>query len=281
MRARRLLIALSSLALVATGLTLASSASADSVQVQSYQRASMSEACGAQLGETPWEAAWGADSSWHPTWEQWANGGTGGWTCTRSIVWSQDSTAGGYNIGDPGPGGGTVFYDAGSQQSWGRYLEAAPTDVTAGTGMEWSGNMTGGLVGTSTDIGTGAANTQLMIGQGCLNPPSTNCGSESGKAATAAVAYSTPTAPVGQWFLPSQGELNAMCMWAFDNWSWPICNNNGPGYGTPVNGGFASANYWSSSQFSDSYAWYQSFVVGYSDFGYKNGAVSVRPVRAF
>ena len=90
MRARRILITLSSLAVVAAGLTLAPSASAKSaeVQEQSYQRASQSEACAAQTGETPWQAAWGTDSSWHPTWEQWANGGTGGWTCTRSITWA-------------------------------------------------------------------------------------------------------------------------------------------------------------------------------------------------
>jgi hypothetical protein len=88
MRARRILIAMSSLAFVAAGLTMAPSASADSVQVQSYQRASQSEACAAQTGETPWETAWGTDASWHPTWEQWANGGTGGWTCTRSIIWA-------------------------------------------------------------------------------------------------------------------------------------------------------------------------------------------------
>jgi hypothetical protein len=91
LRASRILSALSSLAVVAAGLAFAPAASANSVQVQSYQRASQSEACAAQAGETPWEAAWGVDSSWAPSWEQWANGGTGGWTCTRSITWAKDT----------------------------------------------------------------------------------------------------------------------------------------------------------------------------------------------
>jgi hypothetical protein len=69
MRARRILITPSSLAVVAAGLTMAPSASANAehVQVQSYQRAGQSEVCAAQSGETSWQAAWGTDSSWHPT----------------------------------------------------------------------------------------------------------------------------------------------------------------------------------------------------------------------
>jgi len=45
----------------------ASAAQADSIWVQSYQRASQSEECVAPAWETPWQATWGSDSSWKPS----------------------------------------------------------------------------------------------------------------------------------------------------------------------------------------------------------------------
>lgn len=285
-RSKKFLAALTGLVSVATMLLGARIASADEVWFQSYPRASASDACVPQPGETPWQDSWGPNPGWVPSWEQWANNGQGGWVCSRSITWARDSTAPVrvYSIGEEGPGGGTVFFDAGSQQSWGRYLEAAPTDITPGTGMGWSGNTTVDPIGTGTGIGTGAANTQLIIDQGCETPPSTDCGNQPGMAATAAAAYSTPTAPAGQWFLPSQDELNAMCMWAFNDWTWTICNNDGSGGGALVNGGFASDVYWSSSQNYDPFnatAWYQVFVNGNEGSTHKSSGLRVRPVRAF
>ena len=92
-RSRMFLATLSVLMIIAGTLFGATVASADSVQTQSYQRASQTEACVAQVGETPWQANWGTDATWKPSWEQWANKGTGGWTCTRSIVWARSAPA--------------------------------------------------------------------------------------------------------------------------------------------------------------------------------------------
>jgi len=116
------LFALVTVVVLAMGtLVSANGASADSVWLQSYQRASQTEACTAQPGETPWQASWGPDSSWNRSWEQWPNGGTGGWTCTRSITWAKS----GFPSGFPSAGcistgakwlnfGGSYFLNAGS-----------------------------------------------------------------------------------------------------------------------------------------------------------------------
>jgi len=70
-------------------------------------------------------------------------------------------------IGDTGPGGGIVFYDAGSVQPWGRYLEAAPAGWSGGPSdplIGWCSNtdtLIPGAMGTA--IGTGAANTANML----------------------------------------------------------------------------------------------------------------------
>lgn len=67
----------------------ASVVNADLIQHQSYQRASQDEECVTQPGETPWQANWGPNPNWSPSWEQWANNGAGGWVCSRSITWAK------------------------------------------------------------------------------------------------------------------------------------------------------------------------------------------------
>ena len=265
-RSKRFLATLSVLVVVAGMLFGARVASADSVWYQSYGRVSQTEACTAQVGETPWQASWGADSSWYPTWEQWANKGTGGWTCGRSITWAKDSScaAGGpCVVGDVGPGGGTIFYVDMSRAAGSQFWEVGSDLGTAGWGC--SGTV---ISGTLTAIGTGATNTGL-INAGC------------GTAGIAARVASAPAGGFSDWFLPSKDELNQLCKYARTQSTAVAdqavqCDNTGT-----LLPGFASAYYWSSSQSNASIAWFQSFVSGSQINGNKGNPLRVRPVRAF
>ena len=199
-------------------------------------------------------------------------------------------------LGDPGPGGGTVFYVAsGTFTQVGatgdmcstdcKYLEAAPTSGNNSGSADWkdadyawSGN-TSTLIGATaqaTAIGTGYANTLAIVGQ-------SSGGNTAGKAGTASQAYRGPNNKT-DWFLPSKDELNAMCNYS-RTWtgtpSTGACTGaqNGPfAAGTY---GFASGGYWSSSQGNAHGAWDQYFDGGSQFNGVKYATLQVRPVRAF
>ena len=260
-------------AVVASALIGSNVASADQVQVQSYQRVSESEACAAQPGETPWQASWGADPSWSPSWEQWANNDTGGWVCSRSITWARTPVAasggggGGsvtYRVGEVGPGGGTVFYvdmtRAAGSQFW---------EVGSYLGLKDWGCTGTNIVGTGTAIGTGEANTAAIM---------TIC-------AMADIASRVAAVPAGgysDWFLPSMDELNQLCKYARTQSTavadqTVLCDFSGA-----FRSGFVGGNYWSSTQYDANEAWYQ-----YLDGGIQRGApkfndpLRVLPVRSF
>ncbi|MCX6434320.1 MAG: hypothetical protein NTX29_16640 [Actinobacteria bacterium] len=160
-----------------------------------------------------------------------------------------------YRIGDTGPGGGIVFYDAGSKQPWGRFLEAAPAgwnDGAADPEDLWCGHYRS--VFTSTEMGMGAANTAAML---------SSC--EYG-AAYRVHAYAG--GGLTDWFLPSEDELNAL-----------FVQRNRVG-------GFAPDRcYWSSTEGGRVYsAWCQFFTGWYEYNGSslsKNASHGLRPVRAF
>ena len=109
-----------------------------------------------------------------------------------------------YSVGSAGPGGGLIFYDAGSQRSWGRYLEAAPPGW-GGAGYFGGGDpalydlcdQTSTLVGASgTAIGTGAANTAKFV---------TACSSGVVRTAT-----DYRGGGKSDWIVPSLAEAQAM-----------------------------------------------------------------------
>jgi len=171
-------------------------------------------------------------------------------------------------IGDTGPGGGIVFYDAGSRQPWGRYLEA-PGKVKGkqrgGLGAswenaEWSWCLAGqpgyaAALPTGSDIGMGRENTRIIIEA---------CGDDT--AAGIAAAYRG--GGKDDWFLPSTKEL-----WAL-YWQRNVV------------GGLGTAGYWTSSQAVGLYREVSaigiSFVWGQEKNDYrKEWDLRVRPVRAF
>ena len=89
MRIRGILAAAAVAALVASASMIAAAApaSADKVWYQSVGRASASATC-ATLSAEDVSAGW---TQWAGSWEQWANGGMGSFTCTRSITWAKEA----------------------------------------------------------------------------------------------------------------------------------------------------------------------------------------------
>ena len=157
-----------------------------------------------------------------------------------------------YNVGATGPAGGIVF----SISNYGiNGLEAAPTDLANNPTDGWG--CVGTSIATSTAVGTGAANTQAIIA---------NC-QTSNTAASLAAGYSLNG--FSDWYLPSNAEL-------------VLLYHTSTLDGGPV-GGFASTQYWSSSQSDTTYAWYFAFGTGqnYSNATKSDSSLKVRPIRSF
>ena len=181
-------------------------------------------------------------------------------------------------IGSKGPGGGVIFYDFGSQQSWGRYLEYAPNgwygtedDPTA----PWC-NVTnlyfGEMITDSSlrmtlgiEIGKGKANTDLLLA---------GCSSGAG-----VMAHTYSGGEKSDWFLPSSLELNELCKFARNQIVGEPrtrCLTSGS-----LRGGFTPSFYWSSSENEGERAWLQYFDWGYLTSDSKGHHLLVRPIRAF
>jgi hypothetical protein len=119
---------------------------------------------------------------------------------------SRSCSQGGYcNIGDTGPAGGIVFADLTANNvelaqtgitSGGRYLEAAPVDLT-GTYVYCSGPATLGSENNASSPGFGSYGTYWLVQDGCT-----------GGAAVSAANYSVNG--FSDWFLADRDEMTAM-----------------------------------------------------------------------
>lgn len=203
-----------------------------------------------------------------------------GWTIVNGTLTTtgsrprSDTCAGGgpCAVGDTGPGGGTVFYVDTNRAARSQYWEAAPTRwKTGATGDPVAGwGCYGTAIRTGTGIGTGAANTAAVVAR---------CG-DAETAAELAAGYSGGGR--SDWFLPSKDELNQLCKYAHGQSAAvadqaTVCASSGS-----LLRGFASDNYWSSSQDGANYAWLQVLDMGLQfKFGKYFSSIRVRPVRAF
>ena len=145
-----------------------------------------------------------------------------------------DSTGANCKIGDTGPGGGVIYYDAGSLQWWGRFLEVKPTPIEANASWSGTANFLSVYGPTTTQaeqrrsmsIGMGATNTKAMRSSG-------------------SPLVQKHFSSTEDWFLPSKDELDALYnSLIYDTLTRPA---------VPV---------WSSSESETGFGWYQLFQDG-------------------
>ena len=147
-------------------------------------------------------------------------------------------------VGDKGPAGGIIVYDAGSDKSWGRYLEVAPQTCEIERVAFDSSNSTATIYATAAErvrakaIGMGASNTTLIASK---------------FAGAARSAKDSKCGGYADWFLPSKDELNE---------AFRVLSHSRKGLQlTPV-GGFDRGYYWTSTDYNGNTAWTQYFADG-------------------
>jgi hypothetical protein len=228
-------------------------------------------------------------------------------SATRTFTLTVTSVV--YTVGQRGPGGGIVFYvsatpftSAGSTCNTAcKYLEVAPAGWNNGAvvandpPLVWSTNMsltTGQDTVTASTQGVAALGAyrklNMEIGQGFYNTSVMKVAGATSTAQAAVLAYAG-SSTAGQWFIPSANELNELCKYARGQTTGVLtvaCTFGGTlKTGTADDlGGFVEDHmfpYWSSSEYSAPVAWHQGFDNGNRVGDDKQGAYSVRPVRAF
>ena len=216
-------------------------------------------------------------------------------------------------LGSKGPGGGRVFYDAGSKKSWGRYLEVVEDGWTINwdNGNKyapvrthwcetWESNQGKHSYLTSkvsnpalkatlgVEIGKGKANTDLMVAF-CAD-----------KESAGAVARAHKGGGKSDWYLPSKNELIEFCKFlrkestrvattskkdlGFSTWISSVYNTT-PLFPIAKNPGWPALGLgvlWSSSEKNATEAWDYDFRASDDNepLGKSNNRV-VMPVRAF
>jgi len=197
-------------------------------------------------------------------------------------------------LGSTGPAGGTIFYDAGKVQSWGRYLEVAPqgwtglSDDQSDPAAYWCDNLPPLSLGSVSDlaapVGSDPSTTTIGTGQSLTSRMLKRC-------ATGAASVATSYFGGGStdWFLPSMGDSNELCKFSYGLLNTPeyiFCDY----IGNPRLG--LKGIYWSSQQLIPKLpvigvADYENYKFGVRTEGFRTVSANVdayyavRPIRAF
>jgi hypothetical protein len=163
-----------------------------------------------------------------------------------------------YLIGETGPAGGIIFYDAGTVVNGWRYLEAALIDFSAPWGPT-------GFPATQLSIGSGKNNTQIIITwQNELMLEEPWLSGWKGRTTAIQLCAVLDFGGFTDWFVPSMDELDLM---------YRNLRLNGLG-------GFSNDLYWSSS--GSGYSVHtQKFSDGLQNFDHCTATNKVRAVRSF
>lgn len=184
------------------------------------------------------------------------------------------------NIGDIGPGDGIVFYDAGKEEYWGRYLEIAPQSCE---GVRYPWRPAGNNKTIYKDADGKTAETWRLLAKGIgMGRFNTRVITNNLGAGQYAAKYAEDLVCNGRddWFLPSKDELDV----AYNR----LAQNRVGSKDTPI-GGFNKGYYWTSTDYNDKTAWSQYFMDGqqFDRVQTMDGnrtppnPFRVRPVRAF
>jgi hypothetical protein len=150
-------------------------------------------------------------------------------------------------------GGGIVFYVYDNGQHG---LIAATSDQSLSM-RSYAGTSTNTMT-YADGVNAGKANTAIIIANQGYGDAATY-------AARVCNEYSVTVSSVtyADWYLPSKYELNLLYLQKV------------------VVGGFANSTYWSSTEYSNDYAWYENFASGNQIYGSKSNTLYVRAIRAF
>ena len=174
-------------------------------------------------------------------------------TTTSNLSCSSGGAATVCKVGDIGPGGGIVFYDAGKEEYWGRYLEMAPQSCE---GVRYPWRPAGNSKTVYKPLGDQtAAELRVLakgLGMGKVNTRIITLALGAGKYA-AQYAEDLSCGGLDDWFLPSKDELDV----AYNR----LAQNRVGSKDTPI-GGFNKGYYWTSTDYNDKTAWSQYFMDG-------------------